>query len=78
MSGSSFNPDGFGPLFEQICSDLTPVRDVLLTVGAIYSAKVIATNLWDVLRAVRVFLLPKLLPWETDLPKSYGKWAGEQ
>ena len=78
FSLSALNPDGFGVLFEQICSDLRPLRDLLITVGAFYTAKIVVTNVYQVLRAIRLFVLPKIVPWETNLPKRYGKWAGTE
>ena len=36
------------------------------------------TNTYDLMRAARVFLIPKLWPWEENLAKKYGKWAGKE
>ena len=40
--------------------------------------QVVITNTYDLMRASRVFLLPKLWPWEENLPKKYGQWAGKR
>ena len=41
-------------------------------------SQVVVTNTYDLMRAARVFLIPKLWPWEENLAKKYGKWAGKE
>jgi len=61
-------------LVEDVSGRLTAFRDCMAILGLLYASKVTLCGLYQVARAVRVYVLPRI--WSTtDLAKVYGEWA---
>ena len=67
--------DGVDVLFRQICHDLRPIRDGLITLGAFYAVKCTLKAVVVVSRAAAIYVVPRVWP-ETNWKRRYGAWAG--
>lgn len=74
----SLGPDSAEFLLREIGKDLAPIKDALVTIGAIYLVTKSITITFDIISGVKTFILPKIgLVNNKDWSVQYGKWAGK-
>jgi len=64
----------FNAIIEEISRNFATIRDVFALLGALYAAKCCIQSAYNLYRAVKVYVLPKLWP-KQDFRTKYGEWA---